>query len=379
MLKRCPVIFCAAGVIAAALIVPLSGQSSDLRARVEATAGFSNVKTFIASRMAKGFVPPKTPWGDPDISGVFDTSPEANTPLERPDEWAGRRMDDITPAELAAAIAKRQTDAVERAPFAGGGEPEAGIAIAVPIHWFDNLSAVNSRPWMVIDPPDGKMPAPTAAEIGRRQASARAQAEARKAPSFRLGGQRDHYTERSMSERCILPFTGIWRVPNIYGNAQQILQTPTHVVFRIEMIHETRIIPLDGRPHTGPAVRTHAGDSRGYWDGNSLVVETVNIDPQTADWQRRSLLGLGGDREPVGGNVRVVERFTRIAPDKVEWTVTLDDPAVWTRSWSYSYPMTVNEEKPIFEYACHEGNYGMVNTLAAGRLFDKQGAFGRKQ
>jgi hypothetical protein len=355
----------AAGAAAAIGSVPVEGQSArdQLRARVEAMPGTANIKSFIASRIAKGFTPPKTPWGDPDISGVFDTSPEANTPMERPDEWAGRNMDDITPAELTAAIAKRQQDAVERAPFAGGGEPEAGVAIAVPIHWFDNLGAVNARPWWVIEPTEGKIPPQTDAERQRQTAAAAAQAQARKAPDYRPGGTRDHYTERGASERCIT-FQTPWRTPIIYGNAHQLLQTPDYVVFRSEMIHEARIIPLDGRAHAAPSVRTHFGDSRGYWDGNSLVVETTNIHPD--------MVVYGA----TGRNLRVVERLTRISRDKVEWTVTLDDSTTWLRPWTYSYPMTVNETKPIFEYACHEGNFGMANLLSAGRLADKQGGFG---
>ena len=361
-------VFVAVGAAAAIGSVPVEGQPArdQLRARVEAMPGTAGIKSFITSRIAKGFTPARTPWGDPDISGVFDTSPEANTPMERPDEWAGRRMDDITPAELTAAIAKRQQDAVERAPFAGGGEPEQGIAIAVPIHWFDNLGAVNARPWWVIDPVEGKIP-PVTDAVRQRQAAAAARGAAdRRAPDFRPGGTRDHYTERSAGERCIT-FGTPWRTPIIYGNAHQIMQTPDYVVFRSEMIHEARIIPLDGRAHAAPSIQTHFGDSRGYWDGNSLVVETTNIHPDMR------VYGASGPK------LRVVERLTRIAPDKVEWTVTLDDATTWLRPWTYSYPMTINETKPIFEYACHEGNFGMANLLSAGRQADKQGGFGTER
>ena len=340
----------------------VDGQSrDDLRARVETMPSTAVARAFIASRLAKGFTPPKTPWGDPDISGNFDTSPEANTPIQRPDEWAGRTMNSITPKELADAIMARQRDAVERAPFAGGGEPEEGIALAVPIHWFDNLAAVNSRPWFVIDPPDGRIPASTRTVTQQQAAAAERQRKIRQSPGFRPGGTRDHYTERSAGERCIT-FGSAWRTPIIYGNAHQIVQTPDYVVFRSEMIHEARIIPLDGRSRPSPAVKTHFGDSRAYWDGNSLVVETINLHP--------SMRVQGAS----GATLRVVERLTRIAPDKVEWTVTLDDPTTWTSPWTYSYPMTINDEKPIFEYACQEGNYGMANLLTAGRQADKAGA-----
>jgi hypothetical protein len=348
------------GAVAAILSVPVEAQSArdQLRARVEAMPGTAAIKAFIVSRTAKGYTPPKTPWGDPDISGNFDTSPEANTPMERPDEWAGRKMDDITPAEMTAAIAKRQQDAVEFAPFFGGGEPEAGVAIAVPIHWFDNLAAVNARAWWVIEPTEGKIPPVTDAARQRQAAAAAAQAQARKAPDYRPGGTRDHYTERAPSERCIT-FQTPWRTPIIYGNAHQILQNRDYVVFRSEMVHEARIIPLDGRAHAGPTVRTHFGDSRGYWDGPSLVVETTNIHPD--------MVVYGA----TGQNLRVVERLTRIAADKVEWTVTLDDATTWLRPWTYSYPMTINDSKLIYEYACHEGNFGMSNLLSAGRSSGK--------
>lgn len=348
---------------ASQLATSVRTQSDELRTRVEQLPGTENIKAFIASRMTDAFTPPRTPWGDPDISGVFDTSPEANTPMERPDEWTGRSIDEITPEELATAIASRQQQAVERAPFAGGGEPEEGIAIAVPIHWFDNLAAVNARPWFVIDPPDGRIPPVTAEVEARQAAAARARANERSQADFRPGGRRDHYTDRSAGERCIT-FGNPWRTPIIYGNAHQILQTPDYVVFRSEMIHEARIIPLDGRAHTDSAIVTHFGISRGYWDGNSLVVETTNLHPD---------LNVRGSS---GGSLKVVERLTRIASDQVEWTVTLDDADTWTRPWTYSYPMTVNEEKPIYEYACHEGNFGMANLLSAGRLADEQGGLG---
>ena len=359
----------AAGAVAM-LSLPLEGQS-ELRARVDSMPGTATVKAFIASRVAKGFAPPKTPWGDPDISGMFDTSPEANTPMERPAEWEGRKMDDITPAELQAAIARRQQDAVERAPFAGGGEPDQGIAIAVPIHWFDNLASVNSRPWWVIDPADGRIPRrPGVGGRGGRGGAGggggRGQAQGGRGQNpagFRPGGQRDHYTDRSAGERCIT-FGIPWRTPIIYGNAHHLIQTKDYVVFRSEMIHEARLIPLDGRAHVASPIKTHYGDARGYWDGNSLVVETTNIHPDM------NVYGASG------ANLRVVERFTRIAPDKVEWTVTIDDSRTFTQPWTYSYPMTINESKPIFEYACHEGNFGMANLLSAGRLADREGGFG---
>jgi hypothetical protein len=319
------------------------------------------VNAFIAARTAKNWVAPKTPWGDPDIQGNFTTKDEANTPFERPQEWAGRRMEDITPAELAEAIVKRQQDALEFAPFFGGGEPEDGVAIAVPIHWFDNLAAVNSRPWFVIDPPDGIVPPLTAeSKLG--------------APSTRgaMGGRRDSYTDRSLGDRCIA--WGAWRLPTIYGNSYQLAQTPDYVVIRQEQVHEARIVPLDGRLPVSPKIRSYLGDGRGHWEGNTLVVVTTNFD------ERMSIRGFGGrgGTSIPAGNLRLIERFTRIAPDKVEWTMTFDDPGVWTRPWTFSLPMTEDDAQIIHEYACHEGNYGLANILSAGRAAEAQRKAGRR-
>src|SRR5688572_30291083 len=226
----------AASVVAILTSVALSGQT---RASFQPPAnvpGAEAVKALVTARMAKGFTPPKTPWGDPDISGVFTTKDEANTPLERPAEWAGRRMEDITPQEFAAAVTARQERAVEAAPFAGGGEPEQGVSIAVPIHWFDNLAARNSRPWFIIDPPDGRIPPRTA------DATARAAAEAKRTVGPRQGPA-DVPADRDLNDRCIAWGGGPWHMPIIYGNSYQILQTPDYVIMRYEMIHEARIIP----------------------------------------------------------------------------------------------------------------------------------------
>jgi hypothetical protein len=325
--------------------VSLTGQTKPADA-----SSADGVRAFIAARTAKNWVAPKTPWGDPDIQGNFTNKDEANTPFERPEHWAGRRMEDITPEELAADIVERQQRAVETAPFAGGGEPEEGVAIAVPIHWFDNLAAQNARPWFVIDPPEGQIPPGTAKSQTPTPPLDR---------EVRLrGGRRDSYMDRSLGDRCIA--FGLWRTPAIYGNSYQLLQTPDHVVLRYEMIHEARIIPLDGRPQVSPGLDRYMGDSAGHWEGNTLVVETRNIKEQ--------MNYRGGSAK----NQRLIERFTRVAPRTVEWTVTIDDPTMWTKPWTYSIPMTEDDTQIIHEYACHEGNYGLANLLSAGRADERK-------
>ena len=348
---RFPVIL-STGVIAAMTSIALAGQARGSFQPPAGVPGAEAVKAFVAARMAANFTPPKTPWGDPDVQGVFTTKDEANTPFERPDAWAGKRMEDITPQEFADDIARRQQRALERAPFAGGGEEliAAGVAIAVPIHWFDNLAAKNSRPWFVIDPPEGKVP-PAAAE---------AEAFKSNRPGF-LAPERDSYTDRSLTDRCV--GGSIWRTPSLYGNSHEIIQTPDHVVFRYESMRTSRMIRLN-QPHVTDTIRPLYGDSIGWFEGNTLVVETTNF-PDVQAYRGYSATDM-----------RVIERFTRTGPKTVEWSVTMEAPTIWTRPWTYSYPMTEDNTQPIFEYACHEGNYGLANILTAGRAADKNAADG---
>jgi len=148
-------------------------------------------------------------------------------------------------------------------------------------------------------------------------------------------------------------------MPTNYGNSYRIIQGPGFVAISYEMVHETRIIPLDGRPRTGTAIRQYMGDARGHWDGNTLVVETTNFKDDPAY--------RGSNPE----SLRLVERFTATTPDKVEWSVTVDDPTTWTRPWTFAMPLTRNDKEAIFEYACHEGNRAMTNLLSAARAQEK--------
>ena len=311
--------------------------------------GAEAAKAFVAAQAAKGFTPPKTPWGVPDVQGNFTHMQEANTPLERPDSFAGKSIGDVTPQELADEVVQRQQTAVENAPFITGSRAE-GIAIGVPIHWLDHLDANNSRPWFVIEPADGKIPpqVPAAAE----RAAARAAARVGRAAN-------DSYLDRSLADRCIInrnvPRASL---PGLYGNSNQILQAKDVVALRMEMIHETRFIPVDGRPLSG--FRSFLGESRGHYVGNTLVVVTTNFNGR---------IQYQGASE----KLRVIERFTRIAPKKVEWTVTLDDPETWTRPWTFSVPITEDDAQLIHEYACQEGNYAMANLLTARISEEKRG------
>ena len=215
-----------------------------------------------------------------------------------------------------------------------------------PLHWFENIRPKNSRAWLVVDPPDGRIP-PVTAE-GRARAAARA--EARKGR-----GEADSAADRSLYNRCITRGVPGSMMPAIYGNSYRIVQGPGVVTIAYEMVNETRVIPLDGRPHLGASMRAYLGDARGRFEGSTLVVETTNFT----------------DKTPYRGSsdrLRLVERFTPVDDAHVEWAVTFDDPATWARPWTFAMQLTkVGADEALFEYACHEGNYAMRNLLSVAR------------
>jgi len=289
---------------------------------------------------------PRTPWGDPDIQGTYTNTYENGTPLERPDEFAGRTLDQVKGEELAnirRSIQKRTIGA-----FLG---PEHA-----PDNWWqDNLYLDRgSQAWLVIDPPDGKIPPLTA----DAQKKAQARAAARKASTR---GPADSYEDRSLYDRCITRGLPGSMMPAIYGNAYQIVQAPDTIAIRYEMIHETRVIPLDGRPHVGAGVREFMGDARGRFDGDTLVVETTNFTNRTH---------FGYNNNYNSEKLRLVERFTPVAPGRLNWEVTVNDPEVWTRPWTFAMTLTKDDSQPVFEYACHEGNYGLMHILQGARAED---------
>jgi hypothetical protein len=291
------------------------------------------------------WTPPRTPWGDPDLQGNYTNLWEVGTPFERPDEFAGRRREDIKGEELAA-IRRAIQERTREQQLAG----EIGGTRWI---WLDSHDhAKGSVAWFVVDPADGRIP-PLTAEGQTRQA---ARAAARTASGR---GAADSYTDRSLYDRCISRGVPGSMMPAIYGNSYDIVQGPGYVAIRYEMIHETRIIPLDGSEHVAPALRSYMGDPRGRWDGNTLVVETTNLREETAY------------RGANPATFRLVERFTRVAPGKVEWGVTIDDPSTWTRPWTFSMPLTQDDSEPLVPYECHEGNYAMRNILSAARAEEK--------
>jgi len=300
-----------------------------------------------SAALAQDWTTPRTPWGDPDLQGVFTNKDEANTPLERPDGFEGRKVSEVSPRELADLVRNRQVQHDELAPTLGGAETGAG-----PIHWFETFQTTSTLPWLVIDPPDGKIPPMTP------EAQARERAVARLTEVQNGQGRADSFEDRSMYDRCITRGLPQSMMPAIYGNAYQILQSPGFVAIRYEMIHETRIIPLDGRDRIGDDIRLYVGDARGRWEGDTLVVDTTNFTNRTH---------FGYNNRYNSERLHLTERFTRVSPETVRWEVTVEDPQTYTGPWTFAMPLTQDESQPVFEYACHEGNYGLSNLLSAAR------------
>jgi hypothetical protein len=302
---------------------------------------------------------PRTPWGDPDLQGTYTNSNESGIPMERPKELEGRRAEDITPAELERLIADRAARAEKTAQTIGGtADNDTG---AGPAHWYENYNAKNSRAWMVSDPPDGRIPA-TTDEARKRAAAVRA---ARRGGDGYYRGPFDGPQDFTLYVRCITRGVPGSMMPAIYGNAYDITQGPGFVAIRYEMVHETRVIPLDGRPHTPGTLKSYMGDARGRWDGDTLVVETTNF-------LERSAYGGASER------LRTTERFRPVSRDAIEWSITFDDPSTWVRPWTYGLRLTRDESQPVVEYACHEGNEGMRGMLSAARVEEREAAAGAK-
>jgi hypothetical protein len=330
-------------VAAMFLAVPMSAQTP----KPAATAAQAKPTT-----PQKKWTAPRTPWGDPDLQGPYSNLSEQGTPFERPNEFVGRQLQDIKGEELKAIKTASQNRTVQ--------------AFAGPLHapdswWQADLNLVKgAQAWFVIDPEDGKIPAMTAegtARIAANQAARRA-----------LGrGPSDSAEDRSYYDRCITRGMPGSMLPVIYGNSYEIVQTPGFVAITYEMIHETRIIPIGAGAHVGSSIKSYMGDARGWWEGDTLVVETTNFKDETAY------------RNANGATLKLTERFTRTAPDTVTWALTVDDPKTWTRPWTFAMPLTRDATQPVLEYGCHEGNLGLRNILSAARAEEKAAAEAAKK
>jgi len=329
-----------------------------------------------AKPAGKTWTPPKTPWGDPDLQGVWPGTDLVGVPMERPQQFGTRAF--LTEQEYAQKqdFAKKTAELdtaefVSRDRVVSRGDrlvkceddPEQcsnGVRIGPPNYW-DERGKPNRRTSLIMDPPDGRIP-PLTPEA-QKAAAARAAARSARPCAKTFAGCHDSWEDESLWDRCITRGTVGSMVPNTYNEGNQIVQAPGYVVLRNEMIHESRIIPIDGRPHNGPDVRTWLGDSRGHWEGNTLVVETTNFRDHTV---------IGNT--PASESLRLVERFALADADTLNYQVTIDDPKTWTKPWTVAFPLIRNSTYQLFEYACHEGNYYMYNALSGARAEESKTA-----
>ena len=277
---------------------------------------------------------PRTPWGDPDLQGIWNFG--TITPLERPTQLKDRAT--LTPEEVARLNQEEAQRGDRRL-----DDPTRDVEIAYNSFWWDRGGSTG-RTSLIVDPPDGRLPPYTPEGRQRRD----------------LLAQRgyDSWEDRALNERCLV-YRPVPVRSSGYNNNNQIVQAPGYVTMLQEQIHEVRIIPLDGRPHLGQSIRPWLGDSRGRWEGNTLVVETTNFHPQS-------------NYEGSGPNRTVIERFTLVDADTLTYEFTVNDSTTWTRPWTGQVPWR-RDEGPIFEYACHEGNYAMPDILGGARKLESEG------
>jgi hypothetical protein len=306
-----------------------------------------------AAGARQAYHPPRTPWGDPDLEGKWPSSRSSAVPLQRPESFGTR--DTLTDAEFAARRAQSERQKAEDVadfdlenpsiPFGqlGGGQ-------SPPQHWFERSEPLRQAS-LVVDPPNGRLPALTPA-AQKRIAERRA----------RESGSAASYTDFNLQERCITRGLTGSILPSGYNNGNAIVQSPGYVTIVNEMIHEARIVPLDGRPRPSPAIRSHLGASRGHWEGDTLVVETTNFLDRN---------GVGMNGAGASDALTVTERFTRTSDTTISYSLTIDDPNTWTAPFTIRYDLGREDGYGMFEYACHEGNYALQNIMKGARAQER--------
>ena len=332
------------------------------------------VNTQSIAPAAKSYSAPRTPWGDPDLQGMWPGNVSA--PLQRPAEFGERTT--LTDAEFAQresqARAQAEADSQQfvappaatagQAGGRGGRGGGRGGGIGPPDHWLERGSPIRQTS-LIVDPPNGRLPALAPGAEDRRKA-----ARGGRGMPGEWRGSADSYDDLNIYYRCITRGLLGSVIPVIYSNGNEIVQGPGYVVFRNEMIHESRVIPLDGRPHVSSAIRTYMGDSRGHWEGDTLVVETTNMTDKVAIGSNGA--GYPGDPGYHSLALRITERFRRVADDLLIYEATVDDPQTWVKPWTLRVPLARGKDSHLFEYACHEGNYAMRNILSAARTEEKK-------
>ena len=319
-------------------------------------AAFDPVPAF-----AQGDVP-RTPWGHPDFQGIWDH--RTITPLERPEELGDRVfLTEEEAAGLEQAAVDRAVHLLTRPPerTTAGGSVDSradGTPGFYNDFWLDTGTNTigTRRTSLIIDPPNGRLPALT--DSGSRRIE--------KNRAYRREHPADSWLDFDATDRCLVGVNnGPPILPAAYNQNLQLVQNEDFVMLLAEMIHTVRVVPLDGRPPLGERIRQWAGDARGHWDGDTLVIETSNF---VADrwWTSANPMG----RVATSGKLELVERFTRLDSETLEYEVTVHDPDTWSQPWTASIPMRLSDA-PLYEYACHEGNYSMPNMLAGERAAEE--------
>ena len=325
--------------------------------------GFSIAADGQARKPSKAVKSPRTAWGAPDLQGVWDFG--TRTPLERPDKFKGRAV--LTAEEAAAQT--QQVQAAESQASAPPRPAERNVG-AYNSFWSDYGLAVglDRRTSLITDPADGKLP-PLQPGVEVQVGSAAEDLPGHRPVRYRTGGiGADGPEDRALAERCLVGiYTGPPVQPGSYNNNIQIFQSQDHVAILNEMVHDARMVPLDGRPHISSSIRQWMGDSRGRWDGDTLIVDTTNFTDKTAFNPQYNIAVGKGD------TLHVIERFTRVSEDVLRYEFTIDDPKTFTRPFTAMIPMRRNPEL-MYEYACHEGNYGMVDMLSGARAKERRAA-----
>jgi hypothetical protein len=341
----------AAIVMSSALVAQTAKTAASKPSATAATAKAGAAKATTTAEKAYG---KKTPWGDPDLQGVWNDA--TSTPLQRPagkGETVAGDEANLFEEQLANDLSRDRRD----------GGPEVDVNRAYNEHWMDarRLKITNDRRTsLIVDPPDGRLP-PTVPISAERQ---KIRAERAAAGARFQAGMPNIATEMSLPIRCIIRTDSPPYLPTIYNNDFQIYQSPGYVVIAPEMIHSARIIPLDGRPHIGPTLKQWLGDTRGHFEGNTLVLETTNFRNDDTVYQ-------GANPE----TYKITERFTRVADDSINYEFTIEDPTTWTKPWTAVIPWNkIDPKEQMYEYMCHEDNFDIVHLLTGARAREKNPA-----
>lgn len=336
MMRRYVSIFAPAAVLAMLPLVtpPVAGQQ-----KAAATEG-----------KAAKWTHPETPWGDPDLQGVWPGN--VGVPMQRPADLGDRLY--VSEEEFAQRQARAEEQAKGDQQLQSTSDTRVGIG--PPSYWTER-GKPSKQTSLIVDPPNGRLPALTAAATDYRKNT--------KLPG-EWRGEATSFEDLNIYYRCITRGLLGSVIPVVYNNGNQIVQSPGYVVFRNEMIHEARVIPLDGRPHVNSNIRTYMGDSRGHFEGNVLVVETTNLNNKVAIGSNGA--GYPGDPGYHSTDIKVTERFERIDDETMHYRITVNDPKTWAQPWTLLMELKKDQDYKLLEYACHEGNYAMHDILSGARV-----------